>query len=243
MAEGSKKDNLLLVIVGVLFVGGIAASFFIGRLSQQVKTLQNEGVKTENQAADNGLPEEQPKIVITPVGENDHVKGSREAKLALIEYSDYECPFCGRFHPTAQQALDEFGDDLMWVYRHFPLDSIHPFATPAAIASECVAKHVGNDGFWAFTDGIYKLETPLTVGIIRDQALAAGISEADYNSCIELDEIASLVEQQALSGIEAGITGTPGNILLNTETGEYEVLSGAVPFAQVKNAIENLLTN
>ncbi len=99
------------------------------------------------------LPQEQASQ-LPSVSEQDHVKGERGAKVKLIEYSDYECPFCVRFHPTAQQVLDEYGNDLAWVYRHFPLDQIHPRARPAAEASECVAELGGEEAFWDFTDEV-----------------------------------------------------------------------------------------
>lgn len=94
---------------------------------------------------------------VAPVTEIDHISGNAQAKLALIEYSDYECPYCQRFHPTAKQLIDN-NSDVMWVFRHFPLDNIHKNARPLAIASECIAKLAGNDGFWKFTDAVYGIK-------------------------------------------------------------------------------------
>lgn len=82
----------------------------------------------------------------------DHVRGNRNADVLLIEYSDFECPFCVRFHPTAQQLLDEYGNKMGWVYRHYPLDQLHPSARPAALASECVKEIGGEEAFWKFAD-------------------------------------------------------------------------------------------
>jgi protein-disulfide isomerase len=92
---------------------------------------------------------------VDPISEKDHVRGDRDAQIVLIEYSDFQCPFCSRFHPTAQQVVEEFNGQVMWVYRHFPLDSIHPVARKAAEASECVAELGGNDAFWNFVDTIF----------------------------------------------------------------------------------------
>jgi protein-disulfide isomerase len=85
----------------------------------------------------------------------DWVKGNRDAKIALIEYSDFECPFCQQFHSSAQQAMDAYPNDLQWVYRHFPLD-FHPNAIKYAYTSECVAELGGNDSFWAFADKMFE---------------------------------------------------------------------------------------
>lgn len=90
------------------------------------------------------------------VTDGDHVRGNKDAKVTLIEYSDYECPFCIRFHPTTLQLMEQYEGDLNWVYRHFPLEAIHPSARALAEASECVAQVAGNDAFWAFTDAVLK---------------------------------------------------------------------------------------
>jgi protein-disulfide isomerase len=87
--------------------------------------------------------------------DGDHVRGNKDARFLLVEYSDYSCPFCARFHPTAQQLVEEFDGELAWVYRHFPLDQLHPTARSEAEASECVAKLAGEDAFWSFTDALY----------------------------------------------------------------------------------------
>ena len=86
---------------------------------------------------------------------NDHVRGNRNAQVLLIEYSDFQCPFCQRFHATGLQVLDEYGNDAAWVYRHFPLDQLHPQARPAAVASECVYEIGGDEAFWQFADKVF----------------------------------------------------------------------------------------
>lgn len=92
------------------------------------------------------------------VAEEDHIRGNPNAPITLVEFSDFECPFCRRFHPTVQQAMAEYGDQIRWVYKHFPLDQIHPQARPAAEASECIAEQKGDEGFWQFTDAIFKIQ-------------------------------------------------------------------------------------
>lgn len=84
----------------------------------------------------------------------DHIRGNKKAKVVVIEYSDFQCPFCQRVHPTYKQILETYGDDVMWVYRHFPL-SFHPKAMPAALASECAYEQGGNDAFWKFADELF----------------------------------------------------------------------------------------
>lgn len=92
---------------------------------------------------------------IPEITAEDHVRGNPNASVKLIEYSDYECPYCKSFHPTAQRLMTEYEGQIAWVYRHFPLDRIHPNARPAAIASECIADLAGEDAFWEFTDMVF----------------------------------------------------------------------------------------
>ncbi len=95
------------------------------------------------------------KVASVPkVTKDDHILGELSDSVYLVEYSDFQCPFCKSFHPTAKRIVEE-NDKVAWVFRHFPLDSIHPLARPAAVASECVAEIGGNEAFWKFTDGVF----------------------------------------------------------------------------------------
>lgn len=85
--------------------------------------------------------------------DNDYFRGDPNAEIAIIEYSDYECPFCQRVHPTMQQLVDQYEGKVMWVYRHYPL-SFHAGAMPLAIGAECAGELGGNDAFWEFTDKV-----------------------------------------------------------------------------------------
>lgn len=92
--------------------------------------------------------------------EEDHYRGSTDAEVFLIEYSDYQCPYCAQVHPTMKE-LSEGDLSVTWVYRHLPLTSIHPEAKPAAIAAECIAELEGEEAFWSFTDHIYEDQSVL----------------------------------------------------------------------------------
>lgn len=90
-----------------------------------------------------------------PVDDTDHIIGSKDAEIIIIEYSDTECPFCKRYHEAMHQAVDAYDGKVAWVYRHFPLTSIHPLAQPGAIAAECAATLGGNDMFWKYLDALF----------------------------------------------------------------------------------------
>lgn len=92
--------------------------------------------------------------------ETDHYQGNPEAAITIIEYSDLECPYCARAHETFHQLVAS-DLDILWVYRHLPLTSIHPQAKPAAIAAECIDEEAGPEAFWTFIDTIFKDQSVL----------------------------------------------------------------------------------
>lgn len=234
---------LQLVMVLVIIVG----AFLIGRLTAQVEYLQKGGNAANNQAV---VPQAQapqaPQTAenLPEVTNDDWVKGNRKAKVALVEYSDTECPFCKSFHPTAQQIVDTYKDEVMWVYRHYPL-SFHQNAQKQAEATECAGSLGGNDAFWKYTDAIYDRTEAGGTGFALDKlvplAKEMGLNEARFKECLDSGKMAEVVKEEMDAGTQAGITGTPGNVILNIETGETRLLPGAVPFDQIKPIIDEFL--
>lgn len=167
----------------------------------------------------------------------DHIRGNPKAKFTVIEYSDFECPFCKRHHPTLVQLLEK-NDDINWVYRHYPL-SFHPSAEPAALASECAAELGGNDGFWKYAD-IVMNDQSLTVDKLIPAAKQAGLDEAKFKECYESGKYKQKVQDQMNAGASAGVQGTPGNFILNNETKEARELSGAVPLANFESILTSM---
>ena len=94
------------------------------------------------------------KLQLDPISGTDYVRGNAGTRFALIDYSDYDCPFCKKFHPTAQKLLSEYKDKVNWVYRQFPLDQLHPNARIKSQAARCAGKLGGGDAFWKFTDAL-----------------------------------------------------------------------------------------
>lgn len=101
---------------------------------------------------------------VRKVDDSDHLRGDPKASVKVVEFSDLECPFCKRFHLTMQQLMEGYSGKVAWVYRHFPLDSLHPKARKEAEASECAAELGGNDGFWAYIDKLFEI-TPSNNGL------------------------------------------------------------------------------
>lgn len=240
----SSITNIFLVIVIVL------GAFYVGGLTTKLKMLEGgeaPSQKTQPTAAAGSEVPTQPTPSadnLPKITEEDHVKGEANARIALIEYSDLECPFCKSFHPTAQQAMNEYQGQLKWVYRHFPL-RFHANAQKEAEAAECVNELGGNDAFWKFIDAIYERTTANGQGFALDKlgplAAEVGVNQTQFQTCLDSDKYSQKVRDEASAGAEAGITGTPGNILLDTKTGKTTVIPGAVPYAQLKQAIDAML--
>ena len=171
--------------------------------------------------------------------ETDHIRGNTKAMVAVIEYSDFECPFCQRVHPTYQQIMDTYGDKVMWVYRHYPLP-FHPNAEPAAIASECANELGGNDVFWKFADKLFSSQGEWAY---EKYAGELGLDEAAFKTCLDNGKYAKHVQDDMSGGSAAGVNGTPGNIVLNLKTKESQLVSGAVPFASFQSAIDAMLAS
>jgi protein-disulfide isomerase len=174
-------------------------------------------------------------ILDVPVGNSDHIRGNVNAPITIVEYSDLECPFCKRFHETMKQALAEYGDKVRWVYKHFPLDQIHPKADKEAEATECAGEQGGNDAFWAYVDRIFEV-TPsnngLSLALLPGIAQDLGLDKRKFESCLASGKYAEFVEGQFQEGTRLGVNGTPGSFV------NGEPVRGAVPFEALKGIID-----
>ena len=182
---------------------------------------------------------------IRPVSpQRDHIYGNPNAEVSLIEYSDFECPFCKRFHVTAKEVVDSYDGRVNWVYRHFPLAFHNPGAQKQAEASECASALGGNDAFWRFSDKIYERTRSNGNGFplsgLLPLAEEIGLDTGDFRACLESGKFTERVLEDYNDGTNIGITGTPGNVLRNNRTGDVVVRAGAVPAANLKNALDGL---
>ncbi len=171
------------------------------------------------------------------VTDGDHIRGDiSKAKVVLVEYSDFQCPYCSKHHPTMEQVMEEYGDDVAWVYRHFPL-SFHANAEPSAIASECAA---AQGKFWEFADAMFNEQAKLSGSLdvaetfMSATAKAIGLNISEYEKCYSAGDT-SAVDADAASGRTAGVNGTPATFINGT------LVSGAVPFTSMKKIIDDAI--
>lgn len=194
-------------------------------------------------AAQPNQPAERPQgnlEAFDPVTESDHIKGNPDASVVIIEYSDYDCAFCSRFHDTMNAVVAERGDEVAWVYRHFPLEQLHPNAPAVAVASECVADLGGNDAFWTFTDGYFAARSAgdetSHAELIPQLVTEAGVAQAAFTECFESGEFNTAVQADVDDAVETGGRGTPWSIVVGPDGSVYP-LNGAQP----RDAVEQLI--
>jgi protein-disulfide isomerase len=217
-----------------LIVGYSLATSVAGPSSAQVAQAPTPAAPTPQQP-----PEPPPAGDVAPPDDSDHIRGNKDAQISVIEYSDFECPFCKRVHGTLQQLVDDYDGKVNWVYRHYPL-GFHPNAEKASIATECAAELGGNDAFWAYTDLIFENQGTWT---FEEYAKTVGLDAGKFNDCLNSDKYKQDVADEMAEGSEAGVRGTPGNLIYNNETGEAKVVSGAQPVENFKAVIDEMLGN
>jgi len=174
----------------------------------------------------------------------DHILGSIDAPITLVEYSDFECPFCKRFHPTVVQLLENNPDKLRWVYRHFPLGFHNPGAQKQSEASECVAELSGNDTFWQYIDLIYQRTTSNGKGFplknLQPLAEEIGVDGDAFAECLKSERMVERVQQDIDNGVTIGVSGTPMAVISN-EKGEARVIAGALPLSELQSIVDALI--
>jgi protein-disulfide isomerase len=139
------------------------------------------------------------------VGDADHVQGPRDARVVLVEYGDFECPYCGEAYPQLKAVQQAMGDALCFVFRHFPLSQAHPHAERAAEFAEAAAT-IGR--FWEMHDLLYENQQALDDRSLASYAAGLGCNQALIESALR-GEFAAGVHRNFTSGVRSGVNGTP----------------------------------
>jgi protein-disulfide isomerase len=141
-----------------------------------------------------------------PVNERDHIRGSPDAPVIMVEYADFECPYCGLAYPAVKKLENEVGDILAVVFRHFPLATVHPHAELAAEAAEAA----GAQGrFWEMHDVLFENQDALAPGDLMEYAAALDLDEARFAQDLSEHRHAPKVRDDFMSGVRSGVNGTP----------------------------------
>ncbi|MGI9256594.1 MAG: DsbA family protein [Salinispira sp.] len=169
---------------------------------------------------------------------SDPSVGSPDAPVVIVEYSDFECPFCARFvtgvYPQIKSAYIDSGQARL-VFKDFPLDRSHPLAIPAAVAANCVARELGDEAFFAYHDRLFFQQTALSEQNIMDWAREAGLSDAQIKACTADSSMVDEILADRSEGSSLGISGTPSFVI------NGEIVVGAQPFSVFKQSIDRAL--
>ncbi|MFA5917142.1 MAG: thioredoxin domain-containing protein [Candidatus Gracilibacteria bacterium] len=182
------------------------------------------------------------KEILNQIKANTYLKGNKDAEISWIEYSDLECPYCAKLHngdvPTKIEST--YGNKVNKYFNSFPLE-FHKNAMPAARIIECFAEQKGADAFYSLLEIAYKDENSYKDYLIGE-AINLGADKDSLEKCVNDGKYDKRILEQQLFGTSTfGISGTPASILINNETGEYEVISGAYPFEAFQKVIDSLL--
>lgn len=164
------------------------------------------------------------------VTDSDHIKGGDNAKVVLVEYSDFECSFCARVQPTLQQIEETYGDDVQLVFRHYPL-SFHSQAQKAAEASECASEQ---GKFWEMHDKLFEMNSAGTLGVASFKTAAGelGLTQSQFDNCLDSGKYAQAITNSLTEGTALGVQGTPATFV------NGQLISGAVPYEQFASVID-----
>jgi protein-disulfide isomerase len=141
-----------------------------------------------------------------PVTEKDHAQGPADAPVTLVEYGDYECPYCGRAYPIVKEIQKRMGDRLRFVFRNFPLNTLHEHAGVAAQAAEAAA---AQKKFWEMHDMLYEHQAELADADLVSYALKIGLEIYQFEADLSGEKYAKKIRADFRGGVRSGVNGTP----------------------------------
>lgn len=245
-----KKYTFNGLVIGLIILVGVAA-FFAGSYtsnfnSEQIseEDLDKALAKLELKLLQNKLPTQQPSDPVKISLDDDPMFGNPDAPITIVEFSDFQCPFCARFHTqTLPSLFEEYIDQgkVKLVFRDFPIQSIHPNALPASVAANC-ANDQGK--FKEMHDMIFenqnmwnKQETIDALSTFSQYAANMQLDQELFDSCLTSDKHITEIRKDLDDGRDYGVSGTPGFFIGNDEIG-YVELKGAQPFESFKKVID-----
>lgn len=147
-----------------------------------------------------------PKIDLDELEGKGHFTGNADAKVRIVEFSDFQCPACGAAEPAVRQILAEFRDRVKLTYRHFPISSLHPYAQKAAEASECAAEQ---GKFWEMHGKLFANQQSLKQDDLKGYAADLGLDTSKFNQCLASGKMGPVVASDLSYGLSIGINSTP----------------------------------
>jgi protein-disulfide isomerase len=223
----------ILSALVIVLIFGVAFLFYQQFNNPQKAEVAGEQVEAEEQFT---VINEYPQIQ-----EVDHFRGNKNSNIVLLSYSDYECPFCKMFDETANKLVKS--NNIVYIYRHFPLENLHQNALTEAIAAECVAKLGGDDAFWQFSDLIFEntqSNDGLDLELLPEFAQQSGVAVTEFQICLDNQETEAKIKSGMDEAGKFGVSGTPASFLINKKTKKAIFVPGAQPAEKVVEAIQKI---
>ena len=245
-----KKSTFYGLIIGLIVAVGVAA-FIAGTYTSNLNSnqiseedLEEAIAKLELKLLQNQLPTEQPKLIMKISADNDPVIGNPDAPITIIEFSDFQCPFCARFYTqTLPLIYEEYIDQgkVKLVFRDYPIQSIHPNAVPASVASEC-ANEQGkfkdmHDMLFENQNQWSRQETADALSLFSQYATEIQLEQETFDSCLTSGKYIEEIQKDLADGQNYGVSGTPGFFVGNDQIGFVQI-KGAQPFDSFKKVID-----
>lgn len=256
MMEENNLRNIPTVLfnTNVLNDGGKIASFLQSTPSGKFSLALPEMFNPFEKRSENGLLIMDDRSGVDAIIDAAYIKGNKDAKITILEYSDMQCPYCAKMNRdgTKNTLLEAYPEDLNVAFQHFPLD-FHGNAQVAAEILECVGEQLGSEGYYALIEksfseapetgnGLYNPNETSSKENMLAYAKEVGANESEVTACLDAGKYTQKVKDSLQAGQTLfGITGTPGNVIFNNETGEYEIISGAYDADAFKSIIDKML--
>lgn len=241
LLDAPPKTTFLLGLFAGIAVTAVAF-FLIGTPGSADSNTDVKGaaVANTNTSAQPAAPTDDATKIAKP-SSDDHYRGAEpsKAKVVLVEYSDFQCPYCDQLHPTLERIVQENSDTVSWIFREFPLTSIHPQAQSAALAAECA----GEQGkFWEYGDKLFDNQSTLGSDLYASLAKDLGLNEKKFSDCLSSAKYQSKITDSMNEADAAGVTGTPATFVMKgTDLTTGQLVSGALPYDSFNSAISALL--
>lgn len=216
------RDKIIFIAIAIVLVAGL--SYFLIKGRDKVITPNGTSEKAE----------------ILKIKADDHVRGNLNAPITIVEYSDFQCPYCVKYALTLQEIMVAYPGKINWVFRHYPLP-FHQAAKEAGIAAEAA----GNQGkFWEYADILFEKSQADGTGLANDDlvqyAVQLGMDVNQFSSDAENPKYEQKIDSNAVDGDKLKITGTPASFLIDSD-GNIQDLTGNVSYDQLKQKIDTIL--
>ncbi len=243
----STSTGMIIALVAVVAVAAFFAGSYFSNFDSDIVTQSELDEAISKLESKIQSVQQAPSLPPQPVRisqDNDPIRGDPNAPITIIEFSDFQCPFCARFHvETLPSLLEEYIDagKVNLVYRDFPIQSIHPNALPAAVAAEC-ANEQGK--YWEYHDTLFekqngwsRLDSNAVISTFSQYATDVGLEQQQFDSCLGSGKYLEEVQGDLSDGRDYDITGTPGFFIGNDEIG-FVKINGAQPFESFQKVID-----